>query len=96
MKNVAAKTVARYGMSKEDILDAAYQVYQTADGSWTWAVVKMWQADDAKPYARWLCVTYSPWTPEGEWGDAYAAEIKRHGRLVRNRIPELLVEGAYE
>lgn len=36
MKNTAAKTVKR---------ENAYEVWQTPDGSWTWYVLKKWQAD---------------------------------------------------
>lgn len=51
-----------------------YEVWQ-ANG-WTWKVLKKWQADDAKPYARWFCMVSSPMCPDGEMGDVYVAEIK--------------------
>ena len=45
-------------------------------GGWTWLVLKKWQADDNKPYARWMCKVYTPIVPEGEMGDVYVHEIK--------------------
>ncbi len=51
-----------------------YEVW--TNGSWTWKVLKKWQADDEKPYARWFCMVTSPYCPDGEMGDAYVAEIK--------------------
>ena len=50
-----------------------YEVWTS--GSWTWKVLKKWQADDTKPYARWFCMVTSPFVPEGEMGDCYAADI---------------------
>ena len=44
-------------------------------GGWKWLVLKKWQADDAKPYARWFCMVYSPIVPDGEMGDCYAKDI---------------------
>ena len=53
--------------------------YETwRSGSWTWQVLKKWQADDNKPYARWFCNVITPMCPEGELGDVYVAEIKTH------------------
>ena len=45
-----------------------------------WRVLKKWQADDDKQYARWYCAvkseaTYGSW----EYGDVYVEEIKRFG-----------------
>ena len=66
MKNLCAKTV-----KPED----AYEVWQA--GTWVWYVLKKWQADDDKPYARWFCLVVTPITgPRGEMGDVYVEEIK--------------------
>ena len=49
-----------------------------------WRVLKKWQVDDNKPYARWFVgakseATYGSW----EYGDTYVSEIKRLGvRIV--------------
>ena len=59
-----------------------YEVWQSPDGSWTWAVLKKWQADDNKPFARWFCNVVSPFTPHGEMGDVYVSEIKSQASKV--------------
>lgn len=73
-KNLCGKTV-----KEED----AYEVWQSRDGSWKWFVLKKWQADDEKPYARWFVKAYSPFCPEGEMGDEYVSEIKKHGIRIK-------------
>lgn len=42
----------------------------------TWYVLKKWQIDDNKPYARWFCCVKTPIVPEGEYGDVYVKYIK--------------------
>lgn len=50
--------------------------YETwTNGSWTWKILKKYQADDKKPYARAFCFVTSPYCPEGELGDTYIADI---------------------
>lgn len=62
----------------------AYEVWQSNDGQWTWYVLKKWQADDNKPYARWFCDVTSPFVGEqGELGDCYVADIKSHSRRIK-------------
>lgn len=68
-KNLCAKTVKPGN---------AYEVWQTPDRSWKWFVLKKWQRDDGKPFARWFCLVKSPIVPEGEYGDVYVKEIKEH------------------
>ena len=53
--------------------DNPYEVWQA--GSWTWNVLKKWQADDNKPYARWFCNVVTPICPDGEMGDVYVKDI---------------------
>jgi len=72
-KNLCAKTVKR---------GFAYEVWATADGSWTWYVLKKWQADDDQLYARWFCDVVTPMCPNGEMGDVYVQEIKRSARRI--------------
>jgi len=51
-----------------------YEIW--VDGDWTWLVLKKYQNDDRKPYARWLCAVKSPFTfGSYEVGDVYAAEV---------------------
>jgi hypothetical protein len=59
-----------------------YEIWKSFDGSWTWYVLKKWQADDSKQYARWFCLVTSPIVPEGEMGDVYVSEIKSNARKV--------------
>ena len=56
--------------------DNPYETWQSFDGTWTWAVLKKWQANDDKPYARWFCNVITPCMPGGEMGDVYVAEVK--------------------
>jgi hypothetical protein len=74
LKNPAAKTVDR---------EHAYEVWQSHDGSWTWYVLKKWQADDDKKFARWFCDVVTPMVPEGEMGDVYVSEIKANARRIK-------------
>ncbi len=55
-----------------------YEVWVSRDGRWEWHVLKKYQLNDDKPYARWLCLVKSPFVPEGEMGDVYVDEIKAY------------------
>lgn len=59
-----------------------YEIWEDPRTGWTWKVLKKWQVDDEKPYARWFCKVHSPIVPEGEYGDVYVQEIKDNGILV--------------
>ena len=74
MKNLQAKTVKR---------ENAYEVWQTSDGSWTWYVLKKWQADDTQQYARWFCEVVTPFTPDGEMGDVYVNVVKAQATRIK-------------
>lgn len=71
-KNLCAKTVKR---------ENAYEVWQA--GTWTWYVLKKWQADDLKPFARWFCDVVTPMCPHGELGDVYAAEVMQSAVRIK-------------
>lgn len=74
MKNLCSKTVDK---------DHAYEVWQA--GTWTWYVLKKWQADDDKPFARWFCLVVTPNTgSRGEMGDVYVSEIKSVAHRIDN------------
>lgn len=73
-KNECAKTVKR---------PDAYEVWQTRDGSWTWYVLKKWQANDDKPYARWFCDVVTPFCPNGELGDVFVSHIKSQATRIK-------------
>lgn len=51
-----------------------YEVW--SEGSWSWRVLKKWQADDDAPLARWHCFITSPFWPLGERGDVYVRYVK--------------------
>ena len=71
MKNECAKTRP---------VDNPYEVWKA--GEWTWNVLKKWQVNDDKPYARWFCQVVTPMTgPRGDLGDVYVKDIK--GTAVR-------------
>lgn len=75
-KNLCAKT-------RPD--DNPYEVWKTSDGSWTWLVLKKYQAPEneaTNPYARWFCKVKTPIVPEGEYGDVYVKEIKEQATKV--------------
>jgi hypothetical protein len=75
MKNPHKKSVTR---------ENAHEVWATVDGSWTWYVLKKWQDDDNKPYARWFCDVVSPIVGEdGEMGDCYVEEIKKYAIRIK-------------
>jgi len=67
-----------------------YEVW--TNGSWTWAVLKKWQIDDNKPYARWFCFVTSPYCPCGELGDVYVSEIKEQAYKVVDNLAGLASE----
>jgi len=71
MKNLCGKTRPK---------DQPYEVWRSADGTWEWRVLKKYQVDDAKPYARWFCIVITPICPDGEYGDVYVAEIQGAAR----------------
>lgn len=60
-----------------------YEIWKSLDGSWTWKVLKKWQVDDNKPYARWFCAVSSPFTYDSyDLGDVYVSEIKQNATRV--------------
>lgn len=59
-----------------------YEIWQSKDGSWEWRVLKKWQADDHKPFARWFCLVSSPIVPDGELGDCYVRDIMQQATCI--------------
>ncbi len=72
--------MARNPCSKTRKRGDPYEVWENPRAGWRWEVLKKWQADDDKPYARWFCFVTSPMCPEGEMGDVYVSEIKDNAR----------------
>ena len=60
-------------------VDNPYEVWKSPDGTWETRVLKKWQIDDNKPYARYFTATKSPFT-HGSWeyGDMYVSELKKN------------------
>jgi hypothetical protein len=62
-----------------------YEVWETSDGSWSWAVLKKYQNPEQEAkneFARWFCFVKSPFCPRGELGDVYVQEIQSQARKV--------------
>lgn len=73
--------MAKNTMLKTRKADNPYEVW--VYGDWTWKVLKKYQADDHKPFAKWLVAAQSPGTFGGwDMGDNYAAEIMAIATLV--------------
>jgi len=78
-------------LGKTRPVDKPYLVFTrpTEDGLWTWRVLKSWQGDNAKPYARWFCDVTSPFTGGGsDMGDTYVADVVDAGVLTADDLPE--------
>lgn len=76
-KNLCGKTV------KLPYKDNAYEVWSSLDGSWKWYVLKKYQADDSKQYARWFTLVESPFVPNGELGDTYVSDVKSNAVRIK-------------
>jgi len=62
--------------NKERKVWEPYEIWVNLAG-WEWRVLKKWQADDNKPYARWFCAVKSPLTyGSWEYGDTYVEDVK--------------------
>ena len=66
---------------KERKSNDPYEVWANTSG-WEWHVLKKWQANDDKPYARWFCNVVTPFVPGGEMGDCYVKDIKAQARRI--------------
>ena len=71
MKNECLKT--------RDI-NSPYEIWTNYNG-WEWKVLKKYQVDDNKPYARWFCSVTSPFV-SNEMGDCYVEDIKNNAFKV--------------
>lgn len=73
-------------MLKTRPVDNPYEVYKNLYG-WEWRVLKKYQADDHKPYARWFCAVMSPYTfGSWEYGDVYAQEVLSSPHIAKCQI----------
>ena len=68
-------------MGKTRKYDQPYLIF--AGSGFEWRVLKSYQIDNRKPYARWFCAVKGPGTHGGyDLGDTYVAEIVRYGRVT--------------
>lgn len=87
-KNPFAKTVKKpYEKNAYEIWQNVIPYLDCPVGSWTWYVLKKWQIDDNKPYARWYCLVKTPMEQEeaGTLGDVYVKEIKAVAHRIDNK-----------
>jgi len=76
VKNECGKTVSK------PFKDNAYEVWENESAGFRWYILKKYQIDDNKQYARAFCLVTSPYVGEtGELGDVYIADI--HSNAVR-------------
>jgi len=73
--------MAKNPYAKTRKVNDPYEIW--TNGGWEWHVLKKWQIDDEKPYARWYCLVKSPFLPHGEVGDVYVSEVKRFATKVK-------------
>jgi hypothetical protein len=77
--------------AKSRPVEQPYEVWRDSQG-WEWRVLKKYQVNDLKPYARAFCAVFSPITREQmaggyELGDVYLSDIHRYGHLVSTDYP---------
>lgn len=69
-------------MGKRRGIDNPYETWENAQG-WRWLVLKSYQIDRHKPYARAFCAVSSPYTFGGyDMGDVYWSDILDNATLV--------------
>ena len=57
--------MAKNKQAKTRDTESPYEIWKANQGTaneWEWRVLKKWQVDDNKPYARWFCAVKSPFT----------------------------------
>lgn len=69
-------------MGKSRKVDNPYMTF--VYGDWEWRVLKSYQADNAKPYARAFMAVRSPYTfGSWEYGDTYWSDIPEYAERVQ-------------
>jgi hypothetical protein len=70
-------------MGKTRKQDNPYLIFQNDQSGWEWKVLKAYQGDNSKPYARWFVAVTSPHTyGTADLGDEYVKGIVDHGSLT--------------
>lgn len=73
--------MAKNLMNKSRKVGDPYLVFEAGD--WRWEVLKSWQGDDAKQYARWFTYVTSPMTfGGGDMGDTYVTDVVLNAKLT--------------
>jgi hypothetical protein len=63
-------------------IDNPYEIWEIPGTEWQWNVLKKWQVDDDKPFARWFCAVRGSGTFGGyDYGDTYVSDIKGSGAI---------------
>ena len=77
--------------NKERPLNNPYHIYRShLLPDWEWRVLRKWQADNNKPFARWFCAVKSPMTyGEWEYGDVYVQEILKDAQAYEVKQKQL-------
>lgn len=81
-KRMKESTIMKNECGKMRPQNNPYEIWQSFDGTWTWYVLKKWQVNDDKPYARWFCNVVTPICPYGEMGDCYVKDIQAQARRI--------------
>ena len=81
MKNPCSKTVKRE--NAYEVWVSTVPLFDCPAGSWTWYVLKKYQIDDDKPFARWFCDVVTPIVPDGEMGDTFVSDIKPYAKQIK-------------
>lgn len=69
--------------------DKPYEIWASPDGSWRWEILRKYQLDDEKQYARAFGRVRSPYVPHGELGDFYLAVLTEAHAVKVYEDPEI-------
>lgn len=73
----ATKARVKNVMGKQRKFDGTpYITFGSLDGTWEWKLLKSWQADNGKKFARWFMGVTSPFTfGSADYGDTYVYDV---------------------
>lgn len=64
-------------LGKSRKVEAPYLTVEDPRTGFIYKVLKAWQSDPDKPYARWFCAVSSPYTYGGyDMGDTYVSDVR--------------------
>jgi len=79
-KSVKADPKKGWAEQQAELKDKAHEVWQDRRSGWTWYVLKSYQADRNKPYARAFCLVKGF---ETELGDVYWSDILGNAQRIK-------------